>query len=92
MSNDITFLAFLKKVEDLWYQHGDLRYGQSVMNVLYEVWPEKYEEIKNTETDCFYDEKVVRFTIEQLEKEWPSDSRLQALQELSDLDQELGLG
>jgi hypothetical protein len=35
--------------------------------------------------------KVVRFTIEQLEKEWPSNPRLQALQKLSDLDQELGL-
>lgn len=88
----ISFLSFLKKVDDFYTQTDDMRYGQSLMNVLHEVWPEKYEEIKNTETDCFYDEKIVRFTIDQLEKEWPSDSRLQALQELSDLDQELGLG
>ena len=87
----ISFLAFLKRVDDFYTQNDDLRYGQSLMNILYEVWPEKYEEINNTETDCFYDEKAVRFTIEQLEKEWPSDPRLQALQELSDLDQELGL-
>lgn len=71
METVISFLHFLKKVDDFYIQNDDLRYGQSLMNVLYDVWPEKYKEITNSEIDCFYDEKIVRFTIVSLEKEWP---------------------
>ena len=52
------------KAENQW------RYGQTVMNVLWEVWPEKYQEIKDGELNCFYDNSTTRFTLEKLEREW----------------------
>lgn len=44
--------------------------GQTVMNVLYEVWPEKYQEIEGSDFDCFYDYDTVQSTLNKLEKEW----------------------
>jgi hypothetical protein len=47
-----------------------LRYGQTLMIVLYDIWPTKYKEILSTDFDCFYDNSTVQFTLEKLEKEW----------------------
>lgn len=46
------------------------RLGQTIMNVLYEIWPEKYNEIKGTDIDCFYDNGIIRLTLEKLEQDW----------------------
>ena len=51
------------------------RYGQAVMNVLYDVWPKKYHEITNTDYDCFYTNQIVQSTLDKLEKEWHEKTR-----------------
>ena len=44
------------------FLYDPLRRGQSLMNALFELWPEKYKEITGTIADCFYnDEKIVHF-------------------------------
>jgi hypothetical protein len=66
------FEEFLKKV-DLEFSkitNKKIRFGQTVMNQLYNLWPEKYREITGSDYDCFYDDSIVRFTLEKLEKEW----------------------
>jgi hypothetical protein len=40
------------------------------MNTLYNVWPEKYKELVASEEDCFYDDGMVKLTLDKLEKEW----------------------
>lgn len=68
----ISFEQFLNKVDNTYGDHPFvLRYGQTVMNTLYEVWPEKYKQITQTDLDCFYDDGTVKFTLDFLEKEWP---------------------
>jgi hypothetical protein len=78
----ITFNEFLDKVDDTFLDHqaarsngkikaeNQWRYGQTVMNVLWEVWPEKYQEIKGGDCDCFYQNSVVESALNKLEKEW----------------------
>lgn len=78
----ITFYEFLQKVDDTFLSHqaarsrgkikpeNQWRYGQTVMNVLWDVWPEKYKETKNSDYDCFYDNSTVELTLNKLEKEW----------------------
>jgi hypothetical protein len=78
----ITFEEFLKKVDDTFLSHqaarsrgkikaeNQWRYGQTIMNVLWEVWPEKHQEIKDSDFDCFYDYATVQLTLDKLEKEW----------------------
>lgn len=46
------------------------RYGQTIMNVLYKVWPDKYREISNVEYDCFYDDGIAPKTLAKLKEEW----------------------
>jgi hypothetical protein len=76
------FEEFLKKVDDTFLNHqaarsrgkikteNQWRYGQTIMNVLWEVWPDKHTEIKGSDIDCFYDNSNVQFTLDKLEKEW----------------------
>ena len=78
----ITFDEFLKKVDDTFLNNhavrsrgkikaeNQWRYGQTVINVLYDVWGEKCREIINTPFDCFYKDSVVKSTLDKLEKEW----------------------
>lgn len=40
------------------------------MNVLRDVWPEKYNEITDSDIDCFYSNRTVNMVIDKLEKEW----------------------
>ena len=40
------------------------------MNVLWDVWPEKYNEIKDSDINCFYSNRTVAMVINKLEKEW----------------------
>jgi hypothetical protein len=78
----ITFNEFLEKVDDTFMSHqagrsngkikaeNQWRYGQTIMNVLYDVWPEKYNEITGGHFDCFYDTTIVKLTLSKLAKEW----------------------
>lgn len=69
----MTFKDFLDKIDKAYYENEfEMRYGQVIMNVLYDVWKEKYIQIttEQTDYDCFYDDGIVRFTLEKLEKEW----------------------
>lgn len=71
MSNKISFRDFLQLVDDT-YNHYSFqwRYGQTIMNTLHNVWPEKYKELVASEEDCFYDDGMVKLTLDRLEKEW----------------------
>ena len=66
----ISFTDFEKLVERNIHTN-DLRYGQIVMNTLYDVRPEKYSEVVGTNMDCFYDtnDKVAR-VLEYLRQTW----------------------
>lgn len=67
----MTFEEFLLKVDSFYNENEfTLRYGQTIMNVLYKVRPEKYKEITGGDLDCFYDDGTVRLTLEHLEKTW----------------------
>jgi len=69
----LSFEQFLNLVDKVYYENEfELRHGQVVMNVLHQVWPEKYKEISGGDYDCFYDDGTVRFTLNYLEKEWKS--------------------
>jgi hypothetical protein len=71
MNNLLTFDQFLNLVDKVYYENEfKLRYGQTIMNVLYQVWPEKYKEISGGDYDCFYDDGTARSTLDYLEKEW----------------------
>lgn len=71
MSNKISFKDFLQIVDDVYNSHPfELRYGQTIMNVLYKTYLSKYNEIASTENDCYYDDGIVRITLDKLEKEW----------------------
>lgn len=51
----------------------DMRYGQIIMNILFQIWPEKYNEISRTEYDCFYEDGwtfATAQTLDKLKKEW----------------------
>ena len=72
------FEEFTTKVEDTFMSNqppkvsaaNRWRFGQTVMNVLYDVWPEKYNEIKDSDIDCFYSNRTVNMVLNKLEKEW----------------------
>lgn len=65
------FEEFSKEVEYEFSRHkGALRRGQTLMNVLLKIWPEKYHEITASDEDCFYDDSIVPATMKMLEQEW----------------------
>jgi hypothetical protein len=69
----ISFKEFVKKVDTTFSSYSykqQLRYGQTIMNVLWEVWPEKYKEIQNSDIDCFYSNATIVDVLDKLEKEW----------------------
>lgn len=80
----MTFEQFMQKVDDIFMScqtarnkptepisvSNQLRYGQALMNVLYDVWPEKYKDLRDGIYDCFYSNKHIDLTIEKLQREW----------------------
>lgn len=71
MSNKLSFKEFLNLADATYNDHSfRWRYGQSIMNVLHGVWPQKYNEIVGTDHDCFYDDGTVKITLNKLEQEW----------------------
>lgn len=63
------FLEFLDLV-DRTYHLFNWRYGQSLMNVLYSVSPNKYDDLVATGNDCYYDDSMVTQVLYKLAKEW----------------------
>jgi len=71
MLNKISFKDFLQLVDHTYNHYSfELRYGQTIMNTLYNVWPEKYKELVASKKDCFYDDGMVKLILDKLEKEW----------------------
>ena len=61
---------FLDLVDKTFHQNPELRYGQTVMNVLYSVWPSKHSELVANHVDCFYDNSNVDFVLTHLKTTW----------------------
>lgn len=73
MLHKISFDEFLNRVRDAHSSRSfEWRYGQTIMNVLCDIWPNKYYELTATEYDCFYNDKMAQTTIDKLKKDWPS--------------------
>lgn len=67
----MTFEQFLSKIDAFYNENEfEMRYGQTIMNVLYKVWPEKYKEISGGNLDCFYDDGIVKPTLDHLKRNW----------------------
>lgn len=67
----INFDEFLVLVDKTYNEYSfQWRYGQTIMNVLHGANPIKYNEITSTEYDCYYNDGIVRITLDKLEKEW----------------------
>ncbi len=67
----MTFDQFLNLVDKVYYENEfELRHGQVVMNVLHQIWLDKYKEISGGDYDCFYDDGTVRLTLDYLERVW----------------------
>lgn len=69
----MTYSDFRNKIDHDLKRYG-LRYGQTVMNTLSEVWPDKHRELISTDLDCFYNDKKTDTTLSYLEKAWKYES------------------
>jgi len=57
---DQEWLDLVRKTVE--YAHKGLRLGQSYMNALSDIRPDLYEDITDTESDCFYnDNRITNF-------------------------------
>jgi hypothetical protein len=65
----MTYEEFVKLVDQT-HNQFNWRYGQSLMNVLHSVWPEKHEELTSLELDCYYNEEMVPATLRFLKNEF----------------------
>jgi len=71
------FEQFLDKVDKFYYENEfELRHGQCIMNMLYRVHPDLYKDITQTDLDCFYDDGIVIFTLNYLEKYWNNNDNI----------------
>ena len=65
----MTYSDFRNKIDHDLKKYG-LRYGQTIMNSLSEVWPDKHRELISTDLDCFYNDNKTDTTLSYLEKAW----------------------
>lgn len=65
----MSYQEFIKLVDQT-SKNFDWRYGQSLMNVLYGIWPEKYNEITASELDPYYIDNNVTKVLETLKANW----------------------
>jgi hypothetical protein len=65
----VTYSDFRNKIDHDLKKYG-LRYGQTIMNSLSEVWPDKHRELISTDLDCFYNDNKTDTTLSYLEKAW----------------------
>lgn len=74
MLNKISFEEFLNRVDEVYLYHSfEWRYGQTIMNVLRDIWSDKYNELTATEYDCFYNDKMAQTTLDKLKRDWPNE-------------------
>lgn len=66
---NMTYKEFTKLVDQT-SNNFNWRYGQSLMNVLHGVWPEKYHEITLSGSDPYYNDNFVSTTLDMLESNW----------------------
>lgn len=67
----VSFVQFLDLIDKNYYENEfEVRYGQTVMNTLNRIWPEKYKELSGGQYDCFYDDGTAELTLQKLKKEW----------------------
>lgn len=66
----MNFKDFVAHIKIFHEKNKELRYGQAAMNVLWNVWPDKYKEITNTNNDCFYNDDLVEQMLNKLEADW----------------------
>ena len=65
-----------KQFEEQYYQqlpseHPSIRKGQSLMNLLCDVWFMEYRRITaNPSIDCFYNDKLIKSTLNHLKNNW----------------------
>jgi hypothetical protein len=69
----MSYSEFKNKVDHNLKKYS-LRYGQTVMNTLSEVWPDKHKELTSTDLDCFYNDNKADITLGYLEKVWNHES------------------
>jgi len=80
MNKIMTYKKFLEKVNKLKQDQKNkpentrLRYGQIIMNELWQTWPKKYDYITNSDMDPFYDDNKVKDVLCYLESNWPATS------------------
>jgi hypothetical protein len=65
----MNYNEFLKTIDQV-SANFSWRYGQSLMNVLHGVWPEKYNEITGSEFDPYYTDKYVPYILNILKENW----------------------
>lgn len=65
----MTYEEFIKLVDQT-HNQFNWRYGQSLMNVLHTIWPEKYNEITDSEYDPYYRDDMVSHTLKILKENW----------------------
>jgi hypothetical protein len=65
----MTYKEFTKLVDQT-SNNFNWRYGQSLMNVLHGVWPEKYREITLSGSDPYHNDDFVSTTLDMLESNW----------------------
>ena len=65
----MSYFEFRSKIDHDLKRYA-LRYGQTVMNTLAEVWPNKHRELTSTDLDCFYDDNKTERLLNHLEKIW----------------------
>jgi cytochrome c1 len=70
----INFKEFVAQTKAIHKKNKQLRYGQVVMNLLWNVWPDKYKEVTSTDDDCFYNDNLAEKLLNKLEYDWPSFS------------------
>lgn len=70
----IDFKDFVTQTKTFHEKNKELRYGQVIMNLLWNVWPDKYKEITNTNNDCFYNDDLVKQLLIKLEDDWGEDN------------------
>lgn len=56
----------IKIVDETRSQCPEWRYGQTVFNVAYQLYPEATDRLRGTEYDCFYNDKKVNSFLEKL--------------------------
>ena len=71
-----TLEDFMKYFHEVYYlklkkETPGLRIGQSFMLFISKMWPKEYAEIAtNYSIDCFYNDSIMPYTVNQLQKDW----------------------